>query len=344
MNALAARGHRQRSETARTPVVHRGADPSRRTVVRLICGCLGLPASFAGAAAASRKYRVGCLCSSETVPYFWSQLRALGYEEHRNIEYVFKDTDVGVDLPGFAARLATARVDVIVACSNQDAQAALRAAPGVPVVLLYGIVPVEAGLIDSLARPGGNLTGSAAISTDLARKSIEVLWSAVPRLRSLAVIVNLANPVGKILHAATEEAAGSLRIAVTTWDVADAAGLSRAFAGMRKDRPDAISVSVSVDDHIDRIIEFAAAERLPAMYPFAPAVRAGGLMAYSPNWLPQSQRNAQIVDRILKGAHPRDIPVEQPVRYAFSINLKTANAMSLTIPPSVLQQATTIVR
>ncbi len=317
---------------------------SRRAVVRLIAGCFGLLLPCAQVAAATRTYRVGCLCSRESVPYFWKQLRALGYEENRNVEYVFKDADVAADLPGFAARLATARVDVIVACGNDDAQAALRAAPGVPIVLLYGIVPVEAGLVASLARPGGNLTGSAAISTDLARKSVEVLKSAVPRLRRLAVIVDLANPVGTILHAATEEAARALGLAVATWDVADAAGLSKAFAGIRRDRPDGISVSVSADEHIERIIEFAAAERLPAMYPFAPAVRAGGLMAYSPNWIPQSQRNAQIVDRILKGAHPRDIPVEQPLRYAFSVNLKTANAMSLTIPRSVLQQATTVVQ
>ena len=320
------------------------ADPGRRAAVRLIGGCFGFLASSTRGAAPTRMYRVGCLCSQETVPYFWKQLQALGYEENRNVEYVFKDTDVGVDLPGFAARLATARVDVIIACGNDDAKAALRGAPQVPVVLLYGIVPVEVGLVESLARPGGNLTGSAAISTDLARKAVEVLKNAVPGLRRLAVIVDLGNPVGKILHAATEDTARALGLSVAAWDVADAVGLSRAFAGISRDRPDGISVSVSVADHFAQIIEFAAAERLPAMYPFAPAVRAGGLMAYSPNWLPQSQRNAQIVDRILKGAHPRDIPVEQPLRYALSINLKAARAMSLKIPRSVLLQATTLVQ
>ena len=324
--------------------MNRLSDPGRRAAVRLIGGCVGFLASSTRAAAPARMYRVGCLCSEETVPYFWKQLRALGYEESRNVEYVFKDVDVGVDLPGFAARLATARVDVIVACGNSDARAALRGAPQVPVVLLYGIVPVEVGLVNSLARPGGKLTGSAAISTDLARKAVEVLKSAVPGLRKLAVIVDLGNPVGKILHAATEDAARALGLSVAARDVADAAGLSRAFAAMSRDRPDGISVSVSVGDHFAQIIEFAAAERLPAMYPFAPAVRAGGLMAYSPNWIPQSERNAQMVDRILKGAHPRDIPIEQPVRYAFSINLRTANAMSLVSPRAVLQQATTLVQ
>ena len=320
------------------------SDPTRRGAVLLVGACLGFLSSSARGAAPARIYRVGSLCSKETVPYFWKQLRVLGYEEGRNVAYVFKDVDVGADLPGFAAKLAMARVDVIVACSNDDADAALHGAPQVPIVLLYGVVPVEVGLVGSLARPGGNLTGSAAISTDLARKSVDILKSAVPGLRKLAVLVNLASPVGRILHAATEDSARALGISVVTWDVADAAGLSRAFAGMGRDRPDGISVSVTVYDHFAEIIDFAAAERLPAMYPFSPAVRAGGLMAYSPNWLAQSQRNAQIVDRILKGAHPRDIPVEQPLRYAFSINLKAANAMSLAIPRSVLLQATTVVQ
>ena len=112
---------------------------------------------------------------------------------------------------------------------------------------------------------------------------------------------------------------------------------------MSRDQPDELVVSTSVHDFFPPIIEFAARQRLPAMYPFAPAVRAGGLMAYSPNWLPQSQRNAQIVDLILKGTHPRDIPVEQPIRYSFAINLKTARAMSLAIPRSVLLRATTVI-
>jgi putative ABC transport system substrate-binding protein len=316
----------------------------RRAVLGAIAGCwTAWPLASRGVPNA-KVHRVGTICAGGGgIDYFWKQFRALGYEEHRNVEYVLKDVDATGDLPGHAAKLVGANVDVIVACSNDEARAATRATSRIPIVLLYGIVPVEAGLVASLARPGGNLTGSAAISTDLAGKSVEIFKSAVPTLRNLSIIVNLTDPVGKILHGATEGTAKQIGLAVATRQVSDEASLSRAFADMSRDRPDGLVVSTSVHDFIPPIIEFAARQRLPAMYPFAPAVRAGGLMAYSPNWLPQSQRNAQIVDLILKGTHPRDIPVEQPVRYSLAINLKTARAMSLAIPRSVLLRATTVI-
>ena len=316
----------------------------RRAVLGAIAGCWAAwPLACRGATNA-KVHRVGALCAGDgSIGYFWEQFRALGFEEHRNVEYVLKDVDATGDLAGHAAKLVGANVDVIVACSNDEARAAMRATSRIPIVLLYGAVPVEAGLVASLARPGGNVTGSAAISTDLASKSVDIFKSAVPTLRNLSIIVNLTDSVGKILHGATEGAAKQLGLAVATRQVSDEASLSRAFAEMSRDRPDGIVVSISVLDFIPRIIEFAARQRLPAMYPVAPAVREGGLMAYSPNWLPQSQRNAQIVDLILKGTHPRDIPVEQPVRYSFAINLKTARAMSLEIPRSVLLRATTVI-
>ena len=128
-----------------------------------------------------------------------------------------------------------------------------------------------------------------------------------------------------------------------TWGVDSARSLKAIAAELSRDRPDGIVVGTTLAAHMPEIIAFAARERLPAIYPFAPAVREGGLMAYSPNWLPQSRRNAEIVDRILKGAQPRDIPVEQPVRYSLGINLRTARAMSLTIPRAVLLRATTVI-
>lgn len=316
----------------------------RRAVLAAIAGCCAASPLSARAASQARVHRVGVICAGDgSIRYFFDQLRELGYEEHRNVEYLQNDVDATGDLAGHAARLVNAKPDIIVACGNDEAIAAMRATNRVPIVLLYGDVLVETGIVASLARPGGNVTGTSAISTELARKSVEIFKEAVPSLRSVAILTNVRHPVGKVLHAAAEEAAKQLGLAVATRDVADEAGLATAFAQMSRDRPDGIVVGTTLAAHIPEIIEFAARERLPAIYPFAPAVRAGGLMAYSPNWMPQSRRNAQIVDLILKGAQPRDIPVEQPVRYSLGINLRTARAMSLTIPHAVLVRATTLI-
>jgi putative ABC transport system substrate-binding protein len=288
-------------------------------------------------------HRLGVLCFGESISYFWDQLRALGYEEHRNLEIVFKDVDATADLAGMAAALAAADVDVIVACGNAAAIAAMRATSRTPIVLLYGAAPVEAGIVASLARPGGNVTGSAAISTELAGKSVEIFRSAVPALQRVAAIVNLDDPVGRILHATSERAARELGLTLTAWPVADDAALAKTFAAIARARPDGLLVNLSVVPHLEQIIDFAARERLPAMYPVAPAVVKGGLLSYSPHWLPQSKRNAEIVDRILHGALVRDIPMQQPVDYVLGVNLKTARAMGLAIPPPLLLRATLVI-
>ncbi len=229
----------------------------RRAVLGAIAGCwTAWPLAGRGAPSA-KVHRVGSLCAGDSIGYFWEQFRALGYEEHRNVEYVLKGVDATGDLPGHAAKLVGANVDVIIACSNDEARAAMRATSRIPIVLLYGAVPVEAGLVASLARPGGNLTGSAAISTDLAGKSVEFFKSAVPTLRSLSVIVDLTDPVGKILHGAIEGAAKQLGLAVATRQVSDEASLSRAFADMSRDRPDGILASTSVQSQ-DRTRNVAA--------------------------------------------------------------------------------------
>jgi len=314
-------------------------------VLAALAGCCAASPFGGRAASPARVHRVGVICAGGggSIGYFWDQLRELGYEEHRNVEYLLKDIDATDDLTGHAARLVSANPDAIVACGNDEALAAMRATSRVPIVLLYGDVLVETGIVGSLAHPGGNVTGTSAISSGLARKSVEIFKEAVPSLRKVAIFSNLRHPVGKVLHAAAEDAANQLGLAVATCDVADDAGLATAFAQLSRDRPDGIVVGTTLSDRMPQVIAFAARERLPAIYPFAPAVRMGGLMAYSPNWLPQSKRNAQIVDRILKGAQPRDIPVEQPARYSLGINLRAARAMSLKIPQPVLLRATTLI-
>lgn len=317
---------------------------NRRAGICAIAACL-LSAPPAGQGApAARVHRIGVLCPIwDNVSYFWAQLQALGYEEHRNVEFVFRDIDTSRDWDLFAGRLVAAKVDVIVTCTNDGAAAAKRATSSVPIVLLYGVVPVELGLVASLARPGANVTGSAAIPLEMASKSAELFRSALPRSRRFSVIVDRTDPVGRILLAETQRAARELGITIDVLAVHDEADLAKAFAELERDRPDGIIASISVITYFGHIIDFAAEHRLPAMYPVAPAVTNGGLMAYSPNWVPQSEKNALIVDRILKGANPRDIPVEQPAQYAFSINLQTARRIGLTIPPSVLLRATRVI-
>ena len=316
----------------------------RRAVFAAIAGWCVVSPLGGRAASLGKVHRVGVICAGDgDIRYFWDQLRELGYEEHRNVEYLLKDADATRDLADHAAKLVSANPAVIVACDNDDAIAAMRATKRIPIVLLYGDVLVETGIVASLARPGGNVTGTSAISTELARKSVEIFKETVPSLRKVASLTNVRHPVGKVFNAAAEDAAKQLGLAMATRDVADEADLATAFAEMSRDPPDGIVVGTTLVNYIQQIIAFAARERLPAIYPFAPAVREGGLMAYSPNWLPQSRRNAEIVDRILKGAQPRDIPVEQPVRYSLGINLRVARAMSLTIPQTVLIRATTLI-
>jgi len=302
-----------------------------------IAACL-----FGGSTAAcpeGKVHRIGVLCD-EPVPYFWEQMSALGYQDHRNVEYLLHGVDASADPDRYAAGLASKQVDVIVACSNDLAAAAKRATSTVPIVLLYGLVPVEAGLVASLARPGANVTGSAAISVEMASKSLELLKSAIPGLHRVVALTRAGDAVGRILNTGTQRTANELGLSLTTIEVRDAEELSRAFERLGRDRPDGIVVSSSLGPLVHDVVELAAAYRVPAMYPFAPTVRAGGLMAYSPNWVPQSENNARIVDRILKGEHPRDIPMQQPVEYFFGINLKTARALGLAIPPAVILRAT----
>ena len=202
---------------------------------------------------------------------------------------------------------------------------------------------METKLVASLAKPGGNVTGSVAISAELAVKSIEMMKIVVPSMRRLAVIFNPDETVGAVLYEATESAGMSLGISVVPAPVRNLPTLSSALASLAHNPPDGILVNPSASTHIKQIADFAVDQRVPVMYPFAPVVRAGGLMSYSPDWIPQSHRNAMIVDRLLKGTDVRNIPMEQPVRYSFGINMNAARAIGLNIPSSVRMLATTVV-
>jgi len=309
----------------------------RRALAALAGGALAAPASLY-AAPAKPVHRIGLLMLDRDANYMAEALRALGYVEGRNVVFVKRNADRSEDLDKAAAALVAARSDVIVTTAAQDTIAARRATSTIPIVMTYGLAPVETGLIASLARPGGNITGTTAAPVEVAGKSVELLREAIPSLRRLAVLSD-SSAWDQLYLRETENAATRRGIAIDPVRVDGVADLQRALDALERSPPGAISSSYGVVPYSKQIIEFAARQRLPAMYPIAPAVAQGGLMAYSVHFPTVLAKAAAIVDRILKGARPADIPVEQPTRYLLSVNLGTARRLGLTLPPSVLVQA-----
>jgi ABC-type uncharacterized transport system substrate-binding protein len=244
--------------------------------------------------------------------------------------------------------LVRLKVDVIVAGGTNDARAARNTTKTIPIVMAgIGIDPVEAGLVESLARPGGNVTGITNLSTELSGKRLELLKEAVPKVTRVAVLFDPAAPGSlRELKETLPVAAGAVGLTVRSWEVRDAAGFERVFAALRKERPDGLYVAggplMSVNGK--RIADFALKSRLPSVYGDRGYVEAGGLMYYGADLPDIYRRVAYFVDRILKGAKPADLPVEQPMKFDFVINQKTANQIGLTIPPDLLARATKIIR
>jgi putative tryptophan/tyrosine transport system substrate-binding protein len=217
----------------------------------------------------------------------------------------------------------------------------------IPIVMVGGgIDPVEAGLVESLARPGGNITGLTNLLVQLAGKRLELFKEAVPKLASVAVLYDLAVPNNVLELKEVQTAARPLGLTVKPWDIRDADGFERVFAALSKERPDGLYVleAPPVILNKKRIVDFALTSRLPSMYNNTEAVDAGGLMYYGADLAASYRRVAYYVDRILKGAKPADLPVEQPTKFELVINLKTAKQIGLTISPNVLARADRVIR
>jgi putative tryptophan/tyrosine transport system substrate-binding protein len=278
---------------------------------------------------------------------FRAGLRDLGYVEGQNIAIEERWAEGRVErFPDLLADLLRLRVDVIVQASSPGAVTAKKVATSVPVVFVGVADPVGLGLVESLSRPGGNVTGlSLGFAEGFAGKWIELFKEAVPRVSRVAVLSNPLQPAqpGLLSHAQT--AATALGVKLVSVPVQDANGLDGAFAAMAADGVRGLIVFTDplTLRYRARIVELAAAHRLPAMYTFGEFVRAGGLMAYGPSVAEMFRRAATYVDRILKGVKPADLPVEQPTKFELIINLKTAKALGLTIPPSVLVRADEVI-
>ncbi len=277
-------------------------------------------------------------------------LRELGYIEGQNIAIEYRYGEGNLDrFPELAAELVRLKVDIIVVAGGDILiRAAKNATKTIPIVMVgQGADPVEAGLVESLARPGGNVTGITNLTRELGGKRLELLKEAVPKVTRVAVLYDPAIPASVIyVKEVLSVAAHALGLTIRSWEVRDADGFEKVLAALNKERPDGLYVPVGplMRDNGKRIASFALKSRLPSTYAYREAVDAGGLMYYGADLADTYRRVAYYVDKILKGAKPADLPVEQPTKYELVINLKTAKQIGLTIPQSVLYRADKVIK
>jgi putative ABC transport system substrate-binding protein len=279
---------------------------------------------------------------------FRQGLRELGWVEGQNIVIDYRYAEGRFDrLPDLAAELVRLKVDIIVAVPTPAAVAAKKATETIPIVAISVGDPVGLGLIASLARPGGNLTGlSYSVGLEIAGKGLELLKETVPKVRRVAILSNPGNPFQPLAITEVNVAARSLGVQLQLLEARGPNELDGAFAAMATERVGALLV---VADSLfllqrTRLADLAARSRLPAAYGLREIVEAGGLMSYGPSVRDLYRRGATFVDKILKGAKPGDLPVEQPTKFELVINLKTAKALGLTIPPSLLGRADEVIQ
>ena len=322
----------------------------------LALAALGVVAPAAKTQQASRIARIGYLASNlagggptRLHDAFLHGLHDLGYVEGRNLLIEYRDAQGKLEtLPARAAELVALKVDVIFAPGTQHALAAQQATKIIPIVFADIADPVARGLVASLGRPGGNITGLANLQTDLVGKWLELLKQAIPRLNRVAFLWEpgyLPERAQADLKERAEAAAKAAGVRLRFVAVRTPDDFEQAFSDMLQTRADAVIVwgGVMFIYERGRIAEFATKNRLPGAYTMSEFVDAGGLMSYSPNIADNFRRAAGYVDKILKGAKPADLPVEQPSKFELVINLKTAKALGLTLPPSVLHRADRVI-
>jgi len=280
---------------------------------------------------------------------FRQGLRDLGYVEGRNVVIEYRDAEGKLErLPALAAELVALKLDVIVAPGTPQALAAKQATRTIPIVFTAASDPVPDGLVTSLARPGGNVTGLATLSPELVGKGLEQLKRAVPEVSRLAVLWQpgaLGERTEKDMLKEADTAGRALGVRLQFVEARGPADFDRAFSDMTRARAGALTVlpsSMFLSER-RRLVDLAAKNRLPAAYAQREFVYAGGLMSYGPNVADLFRRGATYVDKILRGAKPGDLPVERPTKFELVINLKTAKALGLTIPPAVLQRADQVI-
>ena len=316
----------------------------------------GLPAlPFASEAQQSgRVYRIGYLSAPSRASVeaalgaFLRALRDLGWIEGQNLAIDYRWAEGKVErLPELAAGLVRAKVDVIVTPAGTAALAGKGATSSIPIVMMFPSDPVATGLVASLNRPGGNVTGTSfALGPEIFGKQVQILKETVPRASRVAILVNPLDQASTLQAKAVEGAAGSLGMRLQHAEARGREELDAAFAAMARERAEVLVVGRDATFlvHRARVAELALTGRLPTMFNFRESVEAGGLMAYAVNMSDFIARAAGYVDKILRGAKPADLPVEQPTRFELVINAKTARALGLTVPQSLLLRADEVIQ
>ena len=290
----------------------------------------------------------GTSSSNETrVEAFRLGLREAGYIEGKNITIEYRYVGVTLDrLPTLASELIRLQVDVIVASGNQAITAAKQSTTTIPIVMATSGDAVRQGFVATLARPGGNVTGLTLQSPELSGKRLELLIEVVPKLSLVAVLLKPGNLLHAFTWKETEAAAQALKVKLQSVEVRESEEFESAFAAMARSRAGALIVPLepTFNNQIERIVNLATKHRLPGMYADRGYVDAGGTMAYGASVTNTWRRAAMYVDKIIKGAMPADLPVEQPTKFELQINLKAAKQIGLTIPPNVLARADRVIR
>jgi putative ABC transport system substrate-binding protein len=284
------------------------------------------------------------------VQAFQQGLRDLGYVEGQNIKIEYRYTDVALQghpefFPRLAAELVRLKPDVLVVSVTEAALAAKNATSTIPIVMVSVPDPVGAGLVASLARPGGNVTGLSRQTRDIIGKTFQLLKEALPEASRVDLLANPTDPLSSAMVAEAKEGAKSLGVQLKIVEARAPTELEAAFSTMRADRAGAILVVGGAGFYLNRtqIVDLALRNRLPSVFQNREFVEAGGLLSYAPSTVANYRRAAFFVDKILNGPKPADLPVEQPAEFELVINLKTAKALGLTIPPSLLQRADQVI-
>jgi len=325
-----------------------------RRAFLVAAGSVWLLPRLADGQSPSKVYRIGWLGSPPTTPdvrpiwgRFGDRLRELGYVEGQNLIFEFRATEGQEErFPALAAELVALKVDLIVAPGTAAARAAKAATATIPIVTIVASDHVGQGLVASLARPGGNLTGTSSGSKDIAAKELELLKELVPSLTRVAVLWSSTTPVHVAALKEVEGAAKTLRLQIRTFDVTTLAALEQSFKVIPGQRGEAL---MPIDGpfmfvHRRRIAEFAARNRMPTVCSNRAFPEAGALMSYGASFADLYYRAATYVDKILKGAKPADLPVEEPTKFELVINVATAKTLGLTVPPSLLRRADEVIQ
>jgi putative tryptophan/tyrosine transport system substrate-binding protein len=303
---------------------------------------------------AGKVYRMGVIVTSTPSPAFarlWdafsNELRKLGYVEGKNILVERRYSEGQAELyPQLAADLVGLKVDLIMVVTTPAALAAKAATATIPILFVTAIDPVGAGLAASLARPGGNVTGLATLSPELSTKRLELTKELIPRVSRVAVLWNAGNPANAVVRPEIDAAARRLGLVLRSYEVQRPDDFASTFAAIVRERPEALLVpsDALMFQRREQIAQLALQARLPAIFEPREMAVAGGLMAYGPSYAEMFRRAAFYVDKLLKGIKPADLPFEQPTQFELVINLKTAKALGLTIPPSLLGRADEVIQ